>query len=515
MSEWARNRTSKDDLCMTFLFRELKTLPLLAWCARIIPGRPTVEVWHGSWVEVRTDGFVEGAWDGMFSEYRFDEARTFAGTGAVTTNDGIMFVSGTDLQARLFSTQQDGVICVSNSLPFVMAGSGNRLSDRFGYYSGEFLYQCVLGIHRNRRSLPMHHGSVDCHECVNLEIRPGRPPRRLKKRATSPPRNYAEHIETLNDAIGRTITNATDGTRIHPFEPVVTLSRGYDSVMVAAIASTRGCKEALTFVDPPRPDAPPAEDGGTAIGEKLGMTVKEFDHFEFHQHGTPDEAEFCAYPPAIDYPLATLEKNLKGRMLMTGSFGDCILSKYAGDAQPDFRQSTFQGLCGSTMTEFRLRVGCINFPPLFINGLHVEAVRRISCSEEMAPWSVGGKYDRPIARRCAVEAGVPSEWFGTRKYGSGWGLIKNVSELSAASQDDFRAYLASVENPSGPVHSRFSWRLVQVYMRLLRLFNMNTKKMKYIPRSMKRFTRPPLEDQLFRWGINRTMRRYDDAFKSD
>ena len=133
----------------------------------------------------------------------------------------------------------------------------------------------------------------------------------------------------------------------------------------------------------------------------------------------------------------------------------------------------------------------------------------------MAPWYVGGKYERPIARRCAVEAGVPSEWFGTRKYGSGWGLIKNISELSASSQEDFRAYLASVENPSGPVHSRFSWQLVQVYMGLLRLFKMNTKKMKYIPRSMKRFTRPPLEDQLFRWGITRTMGRYDAAFTSD
>ncbi len=32
----------------------------------------------------------------------------------------------------------------------------------------------------------------------------------------------------------------------------------------------------------------------------------------------------------------------------------------------------------------------------------------------MAPWSVGGRYDRPLPRRIAEEAGLPRERFGVR-----------------------------------------------------------------------------------------------------
>ena len=493
---------------MKFVFHGHAELPPLAWCVGILPESSVITVWHGEWVEVWEDRFVEGAWDTPFEKHDFEKACILAGTGGVLRDGTLRLVSGTDLQARLYSTEVRDAIYVSNSLPFVMAKSGHRLSDRFGYYSGEFLYQCILGIKRTRRSLPMRAGSIELHENVNLDYRPGTRLIRSAKASTPPPASYTEYIGTLSAGIGRTIANATDESRIHRYEPVVTLSRGYDSVMVAAVASSHGCNEALTFVDPPRPDVPYAEDSGRLIGEALGMSVREFKHFEFHDRGTPAEAEFCCYPPAIDYPLATLEKQLQGRMLMTGSFGDCILSKSPADALSDFRQSTFQGLCGSTMTEFRLRIGCINFPPLFIDGLHVDEVRRISCSDEMAPWSVGGSYDRPIARRCAVEAGVPTDWFGLRKYGGGWGLIKAESELSESSQSDLRAYFEEHGSSSRPRRLRFRWRLMHAYMHFVWRFNLKGKTTKLLPRFMERFTRPPIDDTLFRWGINRTMKRY-------
>lgn len=503
-------------LQMNFVFHTRKQLPHLAWCVCILPEDSSVTVWHGDWVEVWHDEFVEGAWDAPFAERGFEKALTFAGTGGILRDDALRLVSGTDLQARLYSTQAAGAIFASNSLPFVMAASGHRLSDRFDYYSGEFLYQCTLGINRTRRSLPMKTGSIEVHENVNLDYREGSSVLvRSAKASTSPPTSYAEHIETLRSATGRTISNATDDSRMRRYEPVVTLSRGYDSVMVASIASAHGCTEALTFVDPPRRDVPAVEDSGRLIGEKLGMSVREFGHLDFHERGTPAEAEFCSAPPAIDYPLATLEEHLKGRMLMTGSFGDCILSKSPADALPDFKQSTFQGLCGSTMTEFRLRIGCVNFPPLFINGLHVEEIRRISCSEELAPWSVGGTYDRPIARRCAVEAGVPSDWFGLRKYGAGWGLIKAESELSESSQADLRAYLEEEDASSRPLQLRFRWHLMHIYLVFIWRFKLRAQGLKLIPGFTKRFTRPPIEDTLFHWGIDRTVTRYLDALDSE
>lgn len=41
----------------------------------------------------------------------------------------------------------------------------------------------------------------------------------------------------------------------------------------------------------------------------------------------------------------------------------------------------------------------------------------MSMSAEMTPWSVGGHYDRPIARRIIEEAGVERGQFANRKFG--------------------------------------------------------------------------------------------------
>jgi hypothetical protein len=49
--------------------------------------------------------------------------------------------------------------------------------------------------------------------------------------------------------------------------------------------------------------------------------------------------------------------------------------------------------------------GCLNYPDIW----------NISNSEEMSPWSVGGNYDRPIARRLVEEKGIDRNSFGREK----------------------------------------------------------------------------------------------------
>ena len=46
-------------------------------------------------------------------------------------------------------------------------------------------------------------------------------------------------------------------------------------------------------------------------------------------------------------------------------------------------------------------------------------VNKISNSEEMSGWSVGGNYDRPIPRRILEEKGVSRVSFGNKKQGAG------------------------------------------------------------------------------------------------
>lgn len=59
------------------------------------------------------------------------------------------------------------------------------------------------------------------------------------------------------------------------------------------------------------------------------------------------------------------------------------------------------------MAEFRLIKGVFHCPVPFWGITRVGDLRRISISKEMAPWSLGGNYDRPIARRIIEDAGVP------------------------------------------------------------------------------------------------------------
>ena len=141
-----------------------------------------------------------------------------------------------------------------------------------------------------------------------------------------------------------------DPRRVRTFPPIATLSQGYDASFVAALASRHGCARGITFVDSPRHAGRDVDDRGTAIGMKLGLEVEEFRHLDFERSGRCSEAEFCVSPPAIDHPLASFEPSLRGTTLLTGSFGDCVLSMKSQDLLPDFRQTTFQGLCGSTMT---------------------------------------------------------------------------------------------------------------------------------------------------------------------
>ncbi len=468
-----------------------------------------MHVVHGPWVDTWDSGFVEGVWSGPFEERGFEDSIAFAGTGGHVHGGRMHFAAGSDLQARLYSTRLKGERLLSNSLAFLLEIAGDRPDPRCAYYSGEALLQCVLGINRSRRHLPTSRGRVEVYECVTLEVRPDLSLRRQPRPLVAPPRTYHDCIGILDEAIEGSLANAVDARRVRAFPPVATLSQGYDASFIAAIAKRHGCTRALTFVDSARHASKKLDDSGTEIGLQLGMEVEEFRHLDFENSGRCSEAEFCVSPPAIDHPLASFEGSLRGSTLLTGSFGDCVLSTKTGDLLSDFRQTSFQGLCGSTMTDFRLRVGFVNFPPLFALGRYIEDVGRISNSDEMRPWSVGGGYDRPIARRFLIEeAGVPDGMFGVLKKGSAWGLIKSAGDLSESSREDFITYLESHPEVRPRRRARLTWHLFRQYIRLQSRLRAGRDHTRELPNILKRYSRDPIEDLLFHWGVERTRARY-------
>lgn len=92
------------------------------------------------------------------------------------------------------------------------------------------------------------------------------------------------------------------------------------------------------------------------------------------------------------------------------------------------------------MIEFRLRVGFSVFAPAWIGAAHKDAIHRITTATEMKPWSIDGKYDRPIPRRLGEEAGVPRHLFGQIKMQTFHSNLDHAGAMTEQGFEDFAAY---------------------------------------------------------------------------
>ena len=255
------------------------------------------------------------------------------------------------------------------------------------------------------------------------------------------------------------------------------------------------------------------QDSGRIIGEELGMEVFEFERGAYTMNpGTP-EAEFCVMPWGGDVVFASMEPILPGRILLTGRYGDDILGLNPRYLVPDLKQFSQAGMAGSMLNEFRLRVGFQNFPPLFAGWQHVEAVHQIARGEDMKEWSIGGQYDRPVARRMIEEVGVPRELFGNIKMAGGVQAVSEAKDLCQASQTDYQEFLdQSTLRSRSWVHVGFlHWadRTLKSINRSIARWTRALGKPRYpMPRLHPRHWRNPDETRLLHWGFSRIRDRY-------
>jgi hypothetical protein len=498
---------------MKLRFEPIHALPRLAWSARIRAGDGVARIRHGRDVETREDCCFEGAWDGSFEAGRPDEAAVMVGTGARATREGIRFAASSNLSDRLYSMRREHELLVSNSLTFLLVEAGGKPDPDYLYHAGEFLLQAMQGIRRSKRTLPARPGPVTLHECVNLWADSGLTLRRVAKQVPRKPLDYADYVDLLKSVLAQVVANASDPRRIQAYSPLATLSRGYDAAAVAALAVSCGCSEAFTFAEED-PANPMADDNGKAIGVRLGLDVKEYSRRPAAGRLGFFEAEFCACPPGVDAVLAATGDALHGRLLLSGHFGDDVWNRDPRKILPDLRQRTPAGLSGTAMTEFRLRVGFQHFPLPFTAAEHIDAIYSITTSPAFRPWSVGGSYDRPIARRIVEEAGVPRDLFGQKKiFGTGAWPLTRAADLSEASRRDFEAFCAE--------HAPAPWKLRRA--RLLRkLYRINLRVAEYCerlagvfgaswrpaPLPSPRYALRPSHNLLFRWGFERIRHRY-------
>jgi hypothetical protein len=404
---------------MQFELVPVPTLPRLAWAARVVPGDPIVRVLHGPWVETRGDRFVEGAWDAPFDAWDFGASEHLAGSGGAVVTDGVLFAAPANMYERLHSVRTREALSVSNSLAFVLAISGTRLDPSHRRYYLDLLDHYRCGIRVKRKRLRLDGGdTVALHDCCNVLVSPDARVTRREKAWGPGPVDYDDYAALLDRTVAAIIANAADTARRHPYRPLAMVSQGYDSTAVAAIARDAGCREAVTFLRSQSAHGY-VDDSGEDVARALGLTVTTYERNDFEAHPDHRPEEFFLEPWGVDRTMSVMQGQLQGALLLSGRSAEAVWSRggYRHWGLPDLQHPLNQ-TPGCALGELRLRTGFLHFAPATIAAVrHAPRIHRWNDAPELRPWSIGGDYDKPIARRIAEDAGVPRALFGQEKKG--------------------------------------------------------------------------------------------------
>jgi hypothetical protein len=272
------------------------------------------------------------------------------------------------------------------------------------------------------------------------------------------------------------VDNATHPSRQHPLRTLTTLSNGYDSTACAVLGAEAGIRDALTLV-PASSDA----DSGAAVGAHLGLRVVVRAAEAWKQQPGEAEIEFAAAssgPPKL--PLATLEDGWCESLVLVGSLGDELWAPGVNDFTDHSSQAGAVVFSPESLHDFGLRTGVVFAHVPTIGSQHFRELRRMSDTEEMAPWSIAVNYNRPIARRIIEDAGIPRGSFAVRKHATAVTPPRDL--LRPAARADFKKFWRMARRQQPPIRRvryRFEtavvtpaiWRMGAVLWKLRRSRN--------------------------------------------
>jgi len=506
---------------MTLKNHEGADLPAMAWCAVIHAGKEGVDLYHGAAVEVFDGGWSDGAWNGPFTAEGLADCTVVCGTAALVQEEGVRFFSSSDRLSPLFSFQDKGTTYVSNSPSFLLAAAGEELDPAYPLYSYDILHIWRRGLFCMAGKMRLASGKkFYIHFSTIVTVGQDGKVETARLPAGDFPHNYAEYHALIQGGVDAIFANARAPERKRPLGSIVAMSRGYDTNANAALVSRAGCRESFTFYDPLLDD--PYVDSGADNAAYFGLPCKEVSRRAFLDVETFDEAEFSFVPLSTQAPLAAMEEDFRGKILICGNNGDMAWKPNYADMGNDRTESFARYISGIPQLEYRLRVGYVVFSPACIGVDHSRQLARLSRSEEMKPWDIGGDYNRPLARRLAEDAGVPREKFGQIKLAGGHSHLARKKEFSPRGYERFKKFMTARK-------ARTSL-LLEIYWKfrvwwLHSLWKVFGKKMGP-PKSLNRWqckflmwnnTYPRMLDWeimfVFTWGVTSLMPRYANPLK--
>jgi len=416
-------------------WRQVPDWPKLAWVATFADGAEELVVLHGSHVEIGDGWCVEAVWDGPFECADFDKTEHVFGTGIRCRENRVVFVSAGTMLERLWYCQADNKLFVSNSLPALLACSDVSLRDDYYHYPAD-MASLTLGLNDYKRTIPASPFDISLVYFRNLEY-DGQNLVEVDKPETTPEFTcYKDYHDFLINTAKRLGDNLQSGKRKHNITPLGSVSSGYDSGAAATIAREAGCKEAVTIAN--ASSLFPRSDSGMEIARCLGLECRSYKHHPSAYRYEESIWSAAGMPAGLNLTMFDYPEPLC--LFFTGYRGDTVWDNYVLDDAAPLAGPTIAGL---SLSEFRLKQGIFHCPVPFWGCLKSQQIQRISLAEEMAPWRLGGGYDRPIPRRILEEATVPRGLFAKRKEVTTVDCFF-VWPFSNESMDSFSLYLSKL-----------------------------------------------------------------------
>ncbi len=403
------------------------SLPPLAWLSVLDSASNSLVVTHGRNVEVNDNYFVEGVWNGCFSEGNFHDTDCFFGTGCKIFDNELIFVSSASTTDFLYYFNDNNKFSISNSMPLLLAHKNDRLDPDYKQYHliNKSITYGIYGYHSRIPTLNNH-----IERIMYFNIRVSQAGIRLLEKSIPPAfTNFDEYRSYLYHNYRLIYENIKDSSRNYEIDILSTQSRGYDTTAINAIASkfhidntfTVGQSKAIgqwVTTD----SKYQGNDDGTDICGKINIHCTKISR-KSYENGFPNEHLFyCSMHRADDANMIGLLNLIsKTSVLLTGVLGEIWSPKQKQlEFGKDFVDSTLKrgdiGLHG--LAEIRLHYGFIQFPLPYIGARRQIELTKITDAPEMSSWRLNNDYDRPIPRRIAEEAGIPREMFGQVKMAS-------------------------------------------------------------------------------------------------
>ncbi|MDO8507925.1 MAG: hypothetical protein Q7S53_05185 [bacterium] len=441
------NRIPKNEN-LSFEVQTNPSIPPLAWICKISDDK--YHFTAGENVEHSKEMIFEGAWDGDFKASKVEDSEFVFGSGAVLKKGKVIFIPPKHTLELLYvlHDRKGENIYVSNSICFILQSAKVNLNGSFFKQISDCLNSSGdiatrRGIDRYEQLIAsdsrysfyrmmFYNFSVDSFGKIQMY-------RKLPKKYFS---NYPEYRKFLSDKTAQIFANARSKDRKFAYNPITSVSKGYDSPAVSVIAKENGCEDALTL----DVVVGGVDDSGTKIAKKLGMNTTSCKYFasdkvsslymELKGRLKDISLEFIASSGVGDdvtfYPF---RKELKKKLFLTGIYGDAawgrvgmLASKLSSGEEPLNPGLPVQISYCKSINEFRLMTNFIYVPLPFIGARFPYPLKKISNSPGMKEYSIGGDYDRPIPRRIVEEAGIQRSDFGAIKSATA-PLIMNHREL--------------------------------------------------------------------------------------